>query len=306
MWRDVKVHGDHALVVPDASGAHGMQVFDLTRLRAVTDPPATFEPDALYDGVHSAHNVVVNPESDVAVVVSASGGGETCGQGLHMVDIADPLEPRFAGCFTHSAGGSPMAGMTHDAQCVVYAGPDGEHEGREICLNSNFTGLVIADVTDPAAPSTVAVGQYPGSALPHQGWLTEDHRYFLMGDEGDEIQGLVPNTRTLVWDLSDLDDPVVHAEYFHPTRAIDHNLYVRGSLAYQANYDAGLRILDISDVEHIEEAGFFDTVPFGSGEPSFRLGAWSVYPYFESGTIVVTSGAEGLFLLRYAPEQPVS
>jgi hypothetical protein len=30
-----------------------------------------------------------------------------------------------------------------------------------------------------------------------------------------------------------------------------------------------------------------------------------VYPFFESGTIIVSSGKEGLFVLRYTPK-PVS
>jgi hypothetical protein len=84
-------------------------------------------------------------------------------------------------------------------------------------------------------------------------------------------------------------------------------MYVVGDLVYQANYDAGLRILDISDIDAPREVGFFDTVPFGANdEASWRLGAWSVYPYFESGTVIVSSGSEGLFVLRYTPPTPVS
>src|SRR5690606_20218176 len=44
LWRDIKVYADHAFVVSEASG-HGMQVFDLTRLRGVTSPQ-TFTVDA--------------------------------------------------------------------------------------------------------------------------------------------------------------------------------------------------------------------------------------------------------------------
>ena len=34
-----------------------MQIFDLTRLRTVSSPPATFTADAVYTGFGSAHNV---------------------------------------------------------------------------------------------------------------------------------------------------------------------------------------------------------------------------------------------------------
>ena len=121
-----------------------------------------------------------------------------------------------------------------------------------------------------------------------------------MNDETDEVGGNVSRTRTLVWDIEDLDDPILVKEHFGTTGASDHNLYVIGDLMYQANYLSGLRILDISDPELPEEVGFFDTVPFGEDNPGFA-GAWSVYPYFESGVVIVSSIKEGLFVLRKRP-----
>lgn len=307
LWRDIKTIGNYALIVSDNAGPHGMQIFDMTRLRGLSGFPAVVEPDTVYSEIHSAHNLVVNEEAGMAYAAGGSGGGEACGGGMHAIDVRDPMAPTFAGCVSYSEPNNPMAGLTHDSQCVVYHGPDVEHQGKQICMNSNFAGVTIVDVTDASAPVTLAVGKYPGSALPHQGWLTEDHQYFLHGDEGDEIQGLVGRTRTLVWDVTDLDDPVVGGEYLAPTAEIDHNQYVKGDLAYQANYGAGLRILDISDPEQPVEVGFFDTMPYGPGEPAFDGGAWSVFPYFESGTIAISSATEGLFLVRYSPaEQPTS
>jgi hypothetical protein len=34
-------------------------------------------------------------------------------------------------------------------------------------------------------------------------------------------------------------------------------------------------------------------------------GAWSTYPFFRSGTVIVTSVQEGLFLLKPRPRAPV-
>ena len=62
----------------------------------------------------------------------------------------------------------------------------------------------------------------------HQGWLTEDHRYFIMDDESDVIAGNVETTRTLVWNLDDLEDPVLAKEFFGSLPASAHNLYVKG------------------------------------------------------------------------------
>ena len=307
-WRDMKVYADHAFVVADNAGEHGMQVFDLTRLRDVRDAPVQFDPDTVYEGIASAHNIVINEGTGTAYSVGSSGGGETCGGGLHMIDIRDPKAPTFLGCFAQEGTGRGQTGYTHDAQCVNYHGPDADHVGKEICFGANETAVVIADVTDRDNPVSLATADYPAVAYTHQGWLTEDHRYFYQNDELDEMAsvgtaqqtGTAPDmeaSRTLIWDVSDLDDPILVKEHFGETFTIDHNLYIVGDLMYQSNYVSGLRVLDISDRENPREVGFFDTVPWD--ESVTFDGSWSNYPFFESGTIVVSSGKEGVFFLRY-------
>ncbi len=297
VWRDVKVYADHAYVVADGAGEHGMQVFDLRQLREVTDGPVTFEETAHYDRIHSAHNIVINEDTGFAYSVGSNGGGDSCGGGLHMIDIRSPSNPVFAGCFFDTETGNQGTGYSHDAQCVTYHGPDPDYQGREICFGANETALSIADVTDKAAPVAVASASYPNVGYSHQGWLDEEHRYLYMNDELDESAGTVVGTRTLVWDVTDLDDPILVKEHFAENGATDHNLYVKGDLMYQSNYLSGLRVLDISDRENPVEVGYFDTVPWGEDTPQMD-GSWSNYPYFESGTIVVTSQREGVFLLQ--------
>ena len=99
--------------------------------------------------------------------------------------------------------------------------------------------------------NTIALARatYPNVGYSHQGWLTDDHRYFYMNDELDETSDLVSNTRTLIWDVQDLDDPQLVKEFLLSTESSDHNLYIKGNLMYQSNYNAGLRILDITDIE---------------------------------------------------------
>lgn len=301
LWRDIKVYKSHAFIVADGAGPHGMQVFDLTQLRHVPNAPATFKPTALYDRIHSAHNIVINEGTGFAYPVGNSMGGETCGGALHMIDIRDPASPKFAGCYADPATGKARTGYTHDAQCVVYHGPDEQYKGREICFNSSETGLGIADVTDKENPKPISVATYPNVAYAHQGWLTDDHRYFYLDDEGDELAGTAPRTRTLVFDLGDLDDPVVAKEFFGTTPASDHNLYVRGRYMYQSNYVSGLRVIDVKDPTNPVEVGFFDTVPYGENQAGFA-GSWSNFPYFKSGVVAATSMREGLFMIRYRPQ----
>jgi choice-of-anchor B domain-containing protein len=282
-WRDIKVYQDHAYIVADGAGAHGMQVFDLTRLRGLA-APQMFSADVVYGDFENAHNVVINEDTGFAYAV----GTDTCGEGLHIIDIRTPLNPLFAGC--HSTA------ETHDAQCVSYLGPDADHFNQEICFNSNEDHVSIVDVTVKSAPVTIASATYPQLGFVHQGWLTDDHRFFLVGDELDEINLGVP-TRTHVFDVSDLDSPGYVFAYEAATAATDHNLYISGSRVFEANYSSGLRVLEFGDLANRElmEVAFFDTFPTSVG--ANFLGAWSVYPYLPSGTLIVNDRSNGLFIL---------
>lgn len=297
VWRDIKVYDNHAFIVADNAGTHGMQVLDLSNLRDFEGSPITFEETAHYDGIHSAHNVVINKDTGFAFVVGSSGGGQTCGGGLHMVNIQDPTNPNFVGCFADPSTGRSGTGYTHDAQCVTYEGPDSEYQGREICVGANETAISIADVTDKENPRAISTASYPDYAYVHQGWFTENQRYFFQNDELDELTGNVDQTRTLVWDMKDLDDPQFVREFILENPASDHNLYIKDNTMYQSNYVSGLQVIDISDPENPVRTGSFDTHPFSEDQPGFA-GTWSNYPFFDSGIVVMTSSREGLFILE--------
>ncbi len=298
IWRDIKVYKGHAYIVADGAGESGMQVFDLSQLRDVTGPPVKFDPTALYTKIAMAHNIVINEETGYAYSVGGSGGGESCGGGLHMINLQNPANPQFAGCFQDTRTDNGGRGYTHDAMCIVYRGPDRDHQGREICFGSNETALSIADVTDKSAPVALSYAAYPDVGYAHQGWIDERHEYFYMNDETDEMNAKGSSkTRTLVWDVKDLDDPVVVKQHLASTDATDHNLYIKGDVMYQSNYAAGLRILDISDRMNPVEVGYLDTAP-NYGYSGTSEGSWSNYPFFDSGIIVVTSMGEGVFFVK--------
>jgi choice-of-anchor B domain-containing protein len=314
IWHDIKVYEDHAFWVSE-SNPHGLRVFDLTRLRGVEEPQE-WTHDAFYPLPAAAHNVELNVETGYAYIVGGNAGlvvPDPCLSGLHMVDVSTPTQPTFAGCYFEEGGpgtlfrviggpaeaNSPLA-YVHDAQCVIYQGPDERYTDREICFNSAENKVVIADVTDKTDPVTLGWTDYPMVSYTHQGWLTEDHAFLIVNDEGDELDFNI-NTRTVVLDVRDLENPEFHFEHFHPTRSITHNNYVVDRLVYQSNYTSGLRVLDTAfvgdpDDPRLEPVAFFDTYP-PNDNPSFD-GTWSNYPFFESGVIAVSGIDEGLFLLR--------
>jgi choice-of-anchor B domain-containing protein len=288
-WRDVKVYNNHAFIVSEAQG-HGLQVFDLTRLRGLTEAKS-FTADALLNNFGNAHNIAINEDTGFAYVV----GSQLYNGGPVFIDINDPKNPSVR-------GGFEAASYTHDAQIVVYQGPDLNYTGKELLFGSNSDGgannrVVILDVTDKENPEWIQSISYENGGYTHQGYLTEDHRYFLLGDELDELNFGSP-TSTKIFDLSDLSNPKLHLNYFAGVNAIDHNGYTKGNQFFIASYTAGLRVLDLSGIgeKQVEETGYFDTYPVNNN--AAFSGAWNVYPYFQSGVIAVNDIESGLFLLK--------
>jgi choice-of-anchor B domain-containing protein len=300
-WREMKTYKNHAFIVSDGSGPHGIQIFDLTRLRTMKPQPNgrpwKVDADLIYRDVNSVHDMVLNEESGFAYAVGSSAGGNSCGGGLHMIDVKNPKEPKFAGCFADTETGRQRTGYIHDALCVNYKGPDKRYKGHEVCIGSNETMLSLQDVTDKKAPKVISRAAYPKVGYTHQGWLTEDHRYFYLDDELDETGGTVDKTRTLIWDFVDMENPKLVKEYFSKEAASDHNQYVKGDYLYQSNYRAGLRVLNIKDPVNPKEVAYFDTDPYRPNTPGFN-GAWNIYPFFNSGSIIISSIEQGLFVVK--------
>ncbi|HEX8189153.1 MAG TPA: choice-of-anchor B family protein [Pyrinomonadaceae bacterium] len=315
LWRSLKVYRNHLYVVSEIVN-HGMQVFDLTRLRNVTSPPVTFTETAHYNNVSRTHTIAIDEETGYAYLAGsrpaagrtpgvdtcsdavADGTGKLVGRGLHVVDIRNPAAPAFAGCVDND-------GYTHETQCVIYRGPDAQHQGREICFNANEDTLTIVDVTNKSAPQQLSRTTYSGRGYTHQGWLTGDHARFLLDDELDEQNFTLPKNRTFVWDVSDLDAPSVQGIFQGSTQSIDHNQYVRGLHAFQSNYRSGLRVIDVRNASaaSLSEVAFFDVYP--SDDQALFNGSWANYPFFSSGTVVASGIEQGLFVLRPQVGMPV-
>ena len=122
IWRDIKVVHDHAYVVSEAP-VHGMQVINLDALRSWSplDGPATWMPDTVIAAPGTAHNVVAFEEASKIIQVGTS----LFDGGAAIFDVSNPAVP-------HLVGGVSEWGSIHDAQALVYNGPDAEHVGKEL------------------------------------------------------------------------------------------------------------------------------------------------------------------------------
>jgi choice-of-anchor B domain-containing protein len=312
-WFDVKVYKNYAYIGSEAFN-HGMSVFDLSRLTTLSkeyrasaayksqsnatvhaNAVKTLQPDMVYKEFGSSHNIVINEETGYLYAV----GSKTCDGGPHIVDVRDPSNPTFVGCYA-------VDGYTHDAECVIYRGPDDRFTGHEICFMYNEDTLTISDFTDKKNIRMLARVGYDGAEYTHQGWLNADMTHLLLNDELDEenIAALDSHTRSMIWDVRKLDTPTLIGDFFSTEKAIDHNEYIHNGVSWQSNYCAGLRVLDARTLEtgKTTELAYFDVSP--DCDTAVFLGAWSAYPFFNSGNVIVQSIERGLFVLKPTFELP--
>eukprot|EP01025_Chloroclados_australasicus_P006284 TRINITY_DN12034_c0_g1_i5.p3 TRINITY_DN12034_c0_g1~~TRINITY_DN12034_c0_g1_i5.p3 ORF type:complete len:459 (+),score=89.37 TRINITY_DN12034_c0_g1_i5:23-1378(+) len=276
-WHDVKVIGDYAYGVSE--GGAGIQVMDMTE---IDDGRVRLVQNKRQFGHETTHNIISNPDSGYIYLC----GANIANGGLIAVSLADPTDPVIVGQWsTH---------YVHDAQVVSYT--DGPYAGREIafCLNG-FDGLEIVDVTDKGNMFLVGRTDYAQLRYTHQAWLSEDRQYLYLNDELDEGDS-VSVTTTRVFDVSNINNPQLAGTFTTGLPSIDHNNYVKGDMLYQANYRSGLRVWDLSsDPLNPTEVAWFDTFP-GSDAARFN-GAWSTYPYFDSGIVLISDIERGLFIV---------
>ena len=296
-WRDVKTSGNFAYVVSDRNGSHGLQIFDLKRLRR-SSRDQIFSPDRIYRRFKNAHNIAIHDgyayvvgafkQEGVASKTLANGG-------LYILDIRDPLEPVPVGAYRKD-------GYIHDTQVVKYKGPDKKWDGKTIAFNSSVDSFSIVSLESHEKPTRISRNTYDGAGFVHQGWLSEDHQLFFTNDSKDELIA-TGDTRpkTHIWDVRKLRKPKYLGFHEGKEVSVDHNLFVKDDLIYQANYTSGLRVLRMqrlagrkNSLIELDEIAYIDTYPQKKGV-EIQSGAWSVYPFF-ANKFIVSDTDNGLFV----------
>jgi len=284
LWHDVKVIGNYAYGVSE--GGSGVQVMDMSN---IDSGQVTFVRNQISGGHSTTHNIVANPDAGTLYLVGANIGNG----GLVNLTLTDPTRPTVGNAWTDM--------YIHDACVVTY--DSGPYAGREIafCASGfnggwNSTGLRIVDVTNKNNMFTISTFFYTSPAYSHQVWLSEDKQYAFLNDELDEQNGLVPVTTTRIIDISNLSNPFQAGTFTSGSSAIDHNLYVRDQFIFESNYTSGLRVFDASNPLSPTQIAYFDTTP--AHDNAVFSGTWSCWPYFPSGTVILSDMTQGLFILR--------
>ena len=324
---------NHIIIYSAEITNHGVQVFDLSRLRTLSrgnnkGEVPKIEPDYVAREIGSSHNLVAFPEAGKIIAVGmnpyGANGDVTCPAGsLAIWDVAgsNAIQPVFEDCFFNPALGMFAQGYVHDAHCVVYHGPDEKWKGRNVCALFAENSIEIIDFDNR---STISRFSYPTAAYVHQGWFSEDHSILFTDDELDEIAGFFRKigenifvdtepfadfedgfSETYIFDVSDLSSSTPTMTTFessntHPSA--DHNLYSHNGFVYHANYNSGARVRKDLGNGQLEEVAFFDfettceVIDVFSCDPFG--GCWTHFPYYESGLTIASNIHVGLFILK--------
>lgn len=280
LWSDIKIYKDTMYVSSETSGT-GIQVVDLSKIDSGV---ATLIKTIATPG--RSHTIALDSDGPYLYTCGSnegvSKGATTC------FDIKDPNDPKRVGAETLT----PV--YQHESQVVTYK--SGKYKGKTVFFGGGEgRGLEIWDVTDKDKPSLIRRVAYPFVGYCHQGWLDQTWRYFYVNDEFDESTNSIA-TRTLVFDVSDLEHADLVSTYTTSKSSIDHNLYTRNGFNFHANYTSGLWIFDANENPlDPKVVGFFDTFP--ADDNAHFDGAWSNYPLLPSGTVLISDINDGLFIV---------
>jgi hypothetical protein len=134
---------------------------------------------------------------------------------LHIWNVSDVYSP-------YQESVLPLPGGANRLEVV----------GDHVYIADGYSGLVIIDASDPAAP--VEIGEYDTLGRNSGVALYDHYAYLAEHDDG-----------VLVIDIADPTEPVLVGQYDTP--GWSYGVFVRDDLLYVADWDGGLRICDLTD-----------------------------------------------------------
>ncbi len=141
-----------------------------------------------------------------------------------------------------------------------------------------------------------SITSYSQQGYNHSSWLHKDGRYLVWADE-------THNTSLKMVDVSDPSNPDIirlfrsALEAPRDTASIPHNPYFKGDYAYVSYYHDGVVVFNCADPRNPFIIAYYDTEPSNVDYSQNYAGAWGVYPFLPSGTILASDIQNGLFVL---------
>ncbi|HMS65669.1 MAG TPA: choice-of-anchor B family protein [Ignavibacteria bacterium] len=264
-WREMKTYSHYAYIVSEASNSK-LQIVDLQYLPDSVSLVKTWG----YTGYTKTHSI-----SQSGHYLYLNGGNANSVGGITVLDVIDPVNPVKMGDWTTL--------YVHDCRVIndtIYA------------ANINNGKVSIINALNKSSLNTVVTfTNLPGSG-PHNTALSTDRKRLYVTDE----IGTAPYLLKL-WNIDNKSNPS-YITSWQPTgitTAIVHNIETYGNYGIIAHYTAGIRIVDISNPNTINEVAWYDTYPTNNGE-SYN-GCWGVY-MFPSGKIIASDRQTGLYVIK--------
>ena len=269
-WRDLKTWGNFCYVTNETS--NGLLVIDMSNL---PEEAPYFEWTPTFDGLgtlSSCHNLYIDENGYCYLAGCNLNNG-----GMLILDVtADDVtgEPEFV------SAAPPV--YAHD----VYVVSDRMYSS-EIYVGA----MAIYDVADKNNIEFLASQTTPFQ-FTHNIWLNDDESVAFTTDERNDAP-------VAAYDITDLDN-IQELDRYNPigslgTGVIPHNVHVWDDYLLISYYADGGRIVDASRPENLIEVGNYDTWLGGNG--GFD-GAWGLYPFLPSQTVLVSDIGNGLYVLQ--------
>lgn len=305
-WREVKIYQEFhvptnrfrafAYITTEASNS-GVQVISLGGLPATATLATTLndtgrQHTAYVSNIDYSTNMAL-PGAEAFLYIAGSNAGTGS---WRVYSLANPAQPQF---IRQAPAGTQYV---HDATSLLITDQrttqcEPGHNPCEVYVDFNENTVDLWDVTDKAAPVRLSSRGYSDASYTHSGWPTADQRHIFVHDETEEIRrGLFTQIYTM--NVDDLRNPFIVASYQGPDTTTDHNGYTKGKLLYVSHYRRGVVVFDSTDPAVLREVASFDTFLAPAANSAGTDGAWGVYPFFPSGTVVVSDIVNGLFVLR--------
>ncbi|MGH1365936.1 MAG: choice-of-anchor B family protein [Calditrichia bacterium] len=262
-WREITVVGDYAYVTSEGfSGTPGLQIVNLGNLPAGITLETTYT-----TGFSTAHIIQADIYTDSPYIYVMGAGANP---GARVLDVSNPVSPvevaNYDPYYIHDA---------HIREDRMYAAALGN-------------GLDIIDISDKTNPVFLAKITHPQD-FTHSSWTLKDNKHIIVTDE---VDGLTAR----IWNIEDLSNISLVAEYSANLQSLVHNPYVRDDFVFISHNTEGFRVLDVADPALPIEVGFYDT---WSGSSGGFNGLWSAYPYFPSGRVIGGDRTEGFVVFNF-------
>ncbi|MFN6039302.1 MAG: choice-of-anchor B family protein [Bacteroidota bacterium] len=270
LWKEIKVYSHYAYVTTEGGG--GLQIVDLSNLPGTNLNYHSYTGDGSINGqLTTIHALHIDTTKKFVYLY----GSNLFNGGAIALDInVDPYNPTYAGHYENNS------------HAYVH---DGYVDNDTLYAGHIYAGVfTVVDMTNKSNPVILAEQQTP-TAFTHNTWLSNDHKNIFTTDENSD-------SYLASYDISNLNN-IIEKDRIRATPgsgSVVHNTHILNNWAVTSWYRDGVTIVDITRPHNMVEVGRYDTYA-GSGN-GFD-GAWGVYPFLPSGTMVVSNIDEGLFVL---------